>query len=318
MALCYPLDVIRQKQQVTTKGSRQLGFMDVVTEELEASSSGWRVFYQGLGPTLTAIGSSSLLYFYMYNLLKRVVERRGRALSVTANLVVAYIAGLFNAVLTSPLWVVSHRTKTGGSKGQGMLTLILRMMHEEGPSVMFAGLTPSIILCSNPAIQFTVYERMRLQILSDSGSAILTPAVGFGLGLFAKAVATVFTYPTQVLQSVTREAHSEGIWKETIKIWERQGVGGFFQGICAKLIQTGSNAALMFMCYEQLLIVASWLLVTLQKRLTATARASVAAGLTAILLLNSWREYKESKKLYSPTKSGYRFAPSTWAGSVHN
>ena len=60
---------------------------------------------QGLGPTLTAIGSSSLLYFYMYNLLKRVVERRGRALSVTANLVVAYIAGLFNAVLTSPLWV---------------------------------------------------------------------------------------------------------------------------------------------------------------------------------------------------------------------
>jgi len=304
MALCYPLDVIRQKQQVTAN-KQQLGFFDVIRHELQSSAKGWRAFYRGLRPTLVAIGVSSLMYFYIYNLLKRLAVPRGQPLPVAANLVVAYSAGLLNAIFTSPLWVVSHRCKNGGSGGLGMLTLLLRMMHQEGPSVLFAGLTSSIFLCSNPAIQFTVYERLRLQVLT-AGSNALTPSIGFGLGLFSKAVATVATYPLQVLQSVTREPNSEGLWEESMTILEKQGIAGFFQGLCVKLLQTSTNAALMFMCYEQLLTVAARLLRFLQKKFSARNRAGMASGLTCLLLLNSLREIMGQRFDQSQNKGSKR------------
>eukprot|EP00658_Telonema_sp_P-2_P061419 TRINITY_DN50116_c0_g2_i3.p1 TRINITY_DN50116_c0_g2~~TRINITY_DN50116_c0_g2_i3.p1 ORF type:complete len:147 (+),score=40.30 TRINITY_DN50116_c0_g2_i3:335-775(+) len=146
-----------------------------------------------------------------------------------------------------------------------MLEMGQRLLKKEGPQVLFAGISSSVILCANPAIQYMTYERLRLQLLT-TGQRALTPGHAFVVGALSKALATVLTYPVQVLQAVTREENTQGLLTETLSIWNAEGPQGFFKGMGPKLLQTVSNAAIMFMCYEQFLGVAIVLLRVLGKK----------------------------------------------------
>jgi len=276
MSILYPLDLIRQKQQVAAKRAAddkaaaakegriwrpKHQSLRETAEAIVSEDGGFLNLYQGLSPTLIAMFLSGLFYFYAYNLIKRIYERKGRMLSVSSNLVVAYVAGLMNACLTSPLWVLAHRVKSqeANTGRMGMIQMLISLVKLEGPSVLFAGLSSSVVLCSNPAIQYMAYERMRLQALNP-GQETLAAGVAFVVGALSKAVATVLTYPVQVLQSVTREKNSKGVVSEARRIWEADGPEGFFKGMGPKLLQTVSNAAIMFMCYEKFLALAASLI----------------------------------------------------------
>lgn len=81
---------------------------------------------------------------------------------------------------------------------------LLKIKNEEGLSALWSGTLASLILVSNPAIQFMIYEAVKRQL------DILYPGKQFGagayflIGAFSKAVATVLTYPIQLLQAKLR------------------------------------------------------------------------------------------------------------------
>ncbi len=60
---------------------------------------------------------------------------------------------------------------------------------------LWNGLHPSLILCTHPAIHFTVYDYLRHTLRNRSGRASLSVLEAFALGLIAKLVSTVLTYP---------------------------------------------------------------------------------------------------------------------------
>lgn len=159
----------------------------------------------------------------------------------------------------------------------------------EGLGVFFRGIETSLLLCSNPAIQFAAYERLRIRHLRKTGEQFPGPVDAFWMGAVAKAIATLFTYPLQVVQTRQRKgkgkkrkknkkkrvaaAAGAGV-EETksadteddqtaddnsfqavfLRLLRQEGLAGLYSGLSSKLLQTVLNAAFLFLVYEQILV----------------------------------------------------------------
>ena len=73
---------------------------------------------------------------------------------------------------------------------------------KEGVGPLWNGTAASLILVSNPALKFTVYE-----YLKRLASEPLSPSKAFFMGAFASAIATIITYPVQVVQAKSRVSY---------------------------------------------------------------------------------------------------------------
>ena len=79
----------------------------------------------------------------------------------------------------------------------------MRIGFSEGYEKLWGGILASLILVSNPAIKFTAYEYLKRILLPPTESQ-LSPAKAFFIGALASAIATVITYPIQVVQTKAR------------------------------------------------------------------------------------------------------------------
>jgi len=137
----------------------------------------------------------------------------------------------------------------------GIFHCIYKISKEEGILTLWHGTITSIILALNPAIQLGVYEMLKRHHFiiggadndgSGSSTGSLEPFVN---ALIAKFIATLLTYPIQVLQT----RHRAGI-----KLQSSQNESWYsvllrlYRGLESKLLQTCLNSALMFVAYERL------------------------------------------------------------------
>jgi len=169
-AVFYPLDQLRMRQQVEDE---ELNKKDVIsalkTMIKEEGLLGW---YRGLQSSVVSIGCSNLVYFYWYELFKKLFvkiwhQTGSKNLSNAENLIIASIAGSINVIITNPIWVVNTRLKLQKSKEgekplyKGTTHGIYKVWKEEGIEGLWKGVIPSLALVSNPAIQFAAYERIK-------------------------------------------------------------------------------------------------------------------------------------------------------------
>lgn len=259
----YPLDILRMRLQVAdkddelAKASLVAGLFQILKEE---GLIGW---YRGLKSSVQCIAASNLVYFFWYNWLKELALKIGnkKSLSVGANLAVGALAGCINVVATNPMWVVNTRLKLQKQQGKqgytGMLQGLVKLYKEEGVSQgLWSGTGASLLLVSNPSINFMAYERIKKVWIRSRGTP--GPLGVFLIGAMAKTVATILTYPLQTVQSRMRakKGKSEAdntLFAVMLRTLKEEGVLGFFNGLTSKMLQTVSAAALMFLVYEQIL-----------------------------------------------------------------
>jgi len=181
---------------------------------------------------------------------------------------------IINAVfLFTKVWVTNLRIVTGEAKHKSLLAELCHLAKEEGIGHLWTGTGTSVLLVSNPVIQFFTYEQLKAAILASvekqahiatTTKHSLSPIEAFGVGAISKAIATVLTYPLQLTQSVLRLQHKsqEGMQETThykstldclINLYRRDGIEGLFTGMRAKLLQTVLTAAFTFLTYEQIL-----------------------------------------------------------------
>jgi len=223
-------------------------------------NDGWTALYSGCTSAVVGVGVSSAVYFFFYASLKQgVLDRTGKKnLDPVKNIVVATVAGVLNVFITMPLWLVNTRMTLSNKKQLGIIDSIRDILKREGPTAFYKGLIPSLILVSNPAIQFVAYEQMvrliKIRNKRANRSLQLSATEFFTLGAIAKAVATVLTYPYQVVK--TKEQAYKGkdltTYQLIKRIIDQEGISAFFNGIGAKMSQTVTNSALMFLIYEYL------------------------------------------------------------------
>jgi len=264
----YPLSTVSTRLQVQARKQArgQLyedrpykgtidAFQRIITEE------GPLALYSGLKASLIGIAASNTVYFYWYAFLKDwYTEIVGKRLSALQVLQVSSLAGVINVLSTLPIWVINTKMQLDTSKG--LLEQLQIVYKNDGLTGFYKGLIPSLILVSNPAVQYMVYEQVRsiaVRLRKNSNSKLSALDV-FILGAIAKLAATMVTFPYLLVKSRLQAKGTEGVVKysgfvDAVKsIYDQDGPLGFYKGIHSKLVQTVLGAAFMFWVKEGVVV----------------------------------------------------------------
>ncbi|XP_078441284.1 peroxisomal adenine nucleotide carrier 1-like [Wolffia australiana] len=271
----YPLDTCKTKYQAEIRSLDEEGhrrppkyrnLSDVLWDAF--SSRQIMSLYQGLGTKNLQSFISQFVYFYGYSYFKRLyLERSGvKSIGTKANLVVAAAAGACTVIVTQPLDTASSRMQTsefGKSRG------LWGTLSEGSLMEAFDGLGISLLLTSNPAIQYTVFDQLKQRLLqerlgtkrgpnADASPETLSAFAAFALGAVSKSIATVLTYPAirckVMIQAANgRESKSPKALAAALgAIWRNEGGAGFFKGLQAQILKTVLSSALLLMIKEKI------------------------------------------------------------------
>ena len=176
----------------------------------------------------------------------------------------------------------TRRERRDEAKALGFWTVAKEVYTTSGVAGFYGGLSASLIMVTNPALQFAIYETLRQKQRGNSNSRnsstnAISALDAFFLGATAKIGATLATYPMLVIKSrlqVGRRGVVGTTKKNSIKADGKNGnnskeydgivdcvkdlytnEGGFFafyDGLTTKLSQTALCAALMFSSKEEI------------------------------------------------------------------
>jgi len=264
-------------------------------------NEGWERLYGGLMPSLVGTAASQGVYYYFYQIFRnraeaKALERSRRGLGdgsvgMLQSLTVAALSGCVNVLLTNPIWVVvtrmqTHRKANKQQSPQGLTCAldkpleasatentpyktidVFQELHKEAGVLGFwKGVIPALIMVSNPAIQFMLYETLLKKLKKRRASNLkgadgLTALEIFLLGAVAKLGATVVTYPLLVVKARLQAKQMinddkrhryKGTFDAFTKLVQYEGLTGMYKGMGTKIVQSVFASALLFMIKEEL------------------------------------------------------------------
>ncbi|XP_071496345.1 peroxisomal membrane protein PMP34-like [Diadema antillarum] len=271
MSVFYPLETARSRLQIDE--NRQAKHTPYVLAEI-AQEEGFQSLYRGWYPVISSLWCSNFVYFYTFNGLKVSAGDFLRSKKAVRDLLIGIASGVVNVLITTPMWVVNTRLKMQGvqfktdyyreskhPKYKGIVDAFQKIIDQEGLASLWSGTASSLILVINPAIHFAVYEALKRYYSKVFNRKQPSSLQFFLIGALAKTVATIGTYPLQVVQSKLRYGKEKHLSKGNIlqniaavlqHVVKTQGKLGLYKGLEAKLLQTVLTAALMFLCYEKI------------------------------------------------------------------
>lgn len=244
------------------------------------AESGVKGFWKGLRPTLLGVIPARSIYFYVYektkqNLAKKELLPEG---SVGNAIVSGFAAGVASNTVTNPIWMVKTRMQLLADHTAGQVAYnsygeaISAIMKEEGIGGFYRGLSASYWGCTEGAIQFLLYERVKIRVMARNNlqrekdglppTDKLPKSAYFFSAAFAKGIASCLTYPHEVARTRLREQARSGVFKyngmwSSIRVIAREeGRSGLYAGMGVHLSKVVPNSAIMFLAYE---VVNSWL-----------------------------------------------------------
>ncbi|GMH28466.1 hypothetical protein Nepgr_030309 [Nepenthes gracilis] len=291
----YPLDTCKTKYQAEASSHDQQKYRNLTDVLWEAIRDGQVLsLYQGLGTKNLQSLISQFVYFYGYSFFKRLYLKKSgkKLLGTKANLIVAAAAGACTCIITQPLDTASSRMQTsefGKSKG------LWKTLSEGTWSDAYDGLGISLLLTTNPSIQYTVFDQLKHRLLergSNKTGAVSSPEAlsafsAFMLGALSKSIATCLTYPAIRCKVVIQATESDderirenraksrktisGVFRNILKT---EGVPGFFKGLHAQILKTVLSSALLLMIKEKI-TKTTWIFMLALRRYLFIARAKI-------------------------------------------
>lgn len=155
------------------------------------------------------------------------------------------LAGSATVLITNPIWVINTRmtarsstsatnsSSSAQSPGKpSTISTFLALLREEGPTALFAGVLPALVLVINPILQYTIFEQLK-NILEKRRGRVL-PRDVFFLGAIGKLMATGITYPYITVKSRMHVAGKgeprDNIGGSLRRIVREEGWAGLYKG----------------------------------------------------------------------------------------
>ncbi|GAU39530.1 hypothetical protein TSUD_223000 [Trifolium subterraneum] len=294
--ITYPLQTVNTRQQTNRdpKDKKNLGTFQQMCQVVK--HEGWERLYGGLTPSLVGTATSQGVYYYFYQIFrnraeaaaleKKMLGTGDGSVGMFSSLIVAALSGCVNVLLTNPIWLVVTRMQTHRKESKRTLSdprlsdainqttlstvelraygtshVIQEVYDEAGVLGFWKGVLPTLVMVSNPSIQFMLYETLLAKLKKGRASNSVTAIEIFLLGAIAKLGATVVTYPLLVVkarlqarqvQNGDKRHHYKGTWDAIIKMIRYEGFNGFYKGMGTKIVQSVLAAAVLFMVKEEL------------------------------------------------------------------
>ncbi|KAF9517239.1 hypothetical protein BS47DRAFT_1339991 [Hydnum rufescens UP504] len=224
-----PLDVIKTKVQAAKGGVDYVGVLGTTKQIL--IHDGVKGLYRGLGPTITGYLPTWAIYFSLYDGIKtrlggahwsrRVsygdedIESHSVRESMSVHVSAAMAAGATSTIISNPLWVIKTRFMTqplDERRYRHTLDAFVTVYRREGIGAFYRGLVPSLLGVSHVAVQFPLYEELKVFFADrqhipvpdlDSGTILLCSAV-------SKMTASLVTYPHEVIRTRLQVDYAPG------------------------------------------------------------------------------------------------------------
>ncbi|KAF1986637.1 calcium-binding mitochondrial carrier protein Aralar2 [Aulographum hederae CBS 113979] len=225
-----PFDVIKtrlQAQGAFNHGLKRSPRASVVYHGMSDTAraiwkeGGIRGMYRGLSPSLLGLTSTWAVYMMAYESTKEFWKPKFENKWI-AHIMASVSAGACSTIITNPIWVIKTRLMTQASarsvhKGQtpwhyqGTVDAARKMFRNEGLRTFYSGLSPALLGLTHVAIQFPLYEYLRLRFTGlEMGESGVRDASGkvnsnwFGTccaSFISKTCATCATYPHEILRT---------------------------------------------------------------------------------------------------------------------
>lgn len=306
MVTC-PLDVVKTKLQAQGGGLLHacpsvdsykglFGTLKIIWRE-----ESFRGLYRGLGPTIIGYLPTWAIYFTVYDAAKAKLSdsRPNHQEDVLTHILAAITAGASSTIATNPLWLIKTRFMTQrvirdpkSERYRHTFDAIRRIYAMEGLRGFYRGLAPSLFGVIHGAIQFPLYEQIKLYYKNDHTDEHDLPSTQILIAsASSKMIASLLTYPHEVLRTrlqvhalktaTPSSSTSSPGWlpssssnqkprliyprvRDIFKlIVETEGLAGLYHGMGVNLIRTVPTSALTILTYELLM-----------KNLTALTRLS--------------------------------------------
>lgn len=171
------------------------------------------------------------------------------------------VAGCVSRTCTSPLEVIATLQMSGNAVNDGgILSQLGQLYREEGPLGFFKGNGANCLkVAPSRAIQFAVYEKIKLAILQQSqararpGTEVsLSPYGRLCAGGLAGMVASSFVYPLEVVKTMLTVSPGSynGILDAFVCAYRDGGLQGFYKGWFPTLVAMFPYVGIEFMIYE--------------------------------------------------------------------
>ena len=268
-SILYPLEVLKTKMQAgdddDEDGEEKKGMLEYAKKLY--NEEGFAVYLKGIETSAFQSGMEKAFYFFAYTALKQVhqlaraisnPQRASQPMGTMTNLALGCLAEWAHLPLTLPIDCLTTALQT--SKTENAMALMMTILKEGN---MYKGIQAYYILCFKPALQYTVYEQVKGQLLAGrKGKKTLSAAESFILGMVARTVATIAVFPfvraKVVMQTQSKqlkdgeEAQQQSVTQLLGEIYQTKGIGGLYQGIGPELTRGVFSAALMLMIKEKI------------------------------------------------------------------
>lgn len=150
------------------------------------------------------------------------------------------------------------------------LEALSRIFRVEGVRGLYRGFVPGLFGVSHGAIQFMVYEKLKShwrRNWSNDGARTPHPVEHILMSSASKLVASVATYPYQVVRSRLQNSHSDlvsisaqgggararlSILAFILQLYRSEGALVFFRGLVPNVLRVLPSTCITFVTYEQL------------------------------------------------------------------